>query len=395
MKILILSFYYPPDLCAGSFRAGATVAALLKHFPANAQIEVITTLPNRYHSFNSEAPEYETLDRLTIHRIRLPIHKSGMVDQAKAFFNFMRHALRLTKHKQYQLIYGTSGRLMTAALSAYFAKKNKTTLYLDIRDIFADTIKDILPKRTATLVKPFCNFIEKWTIKQAQHINLVSEGFRDYFTSRYPEQSFSYFTNGIDEDFFNSSKIQISTSKKSTKKIILYAGNIGEGQGLHKIIPQLAPMLSETMKFRIIGDGGRKRQLEQSLVELNVNNVELLNPINREELIKEYQQADILFLHLNNYPAFEKVLPSKIFEYAAIGKPIVAGVPGYSAKFIKNEVDNAAVFEPCNAEQAIQAINGLVLRDATRHEFIRKFARTNIMENMAHNILSIYEKHQT
>jgi len=31
--------------------------------------------------------------------------------------------------------------------------------------------------------------------------------------------------------------------------------------------------------------------------------------------------ADVLFLHLNAYKAFEKVLPSKIFEYAATGRP--------------------------------------------------------------------------
>ena len=56
------------------------------------------------------------------------------------------------------------------------------------------------------------------------------------------------------------------------------------------------------------------------------NNIRLLPPIERQQLIKEYQNADVLFLHLNDYPAFEKVLPSKIFEYAALGKPILAGV---------------------------------------------------------------------
>lgn len=394
MKILILSFYYPPDLCAGSFRAGATVAALLKHLPADAHIEVITTLPNRYHSFNSEAPEHETLDRLTIHRVRLPSHKSGMVDQAKAFFSFMKHALRLTKHKQYQLIYGTSSRLMTAALSAYLSKNSKTPLYLDIRDIFADTIKDVLPKKSAFLAKPVFDLIEKWTISKAQHVNLVSEGFRDYFTSRYPKQSFSYFTNGIDEEFIESGTNHSLPKENHTIKTILYAGNIGEGQGLHKIIPELASMLSGTMKFRIIGDGGRKQQLEQSLSELNINNVELLNPINRTELIKEYQQADILFLHLNNYPAFDKVLPSKIFEYAALGKPMLAGVPGYSAQFIKSAVSNAAVFEPCNAQQALQAIDNLILVDTDRHKFIEKFSRTNIMQQMAQDILFVYQKNR-
>ena len=47
--------------------------------------------------------------------------------------------------------------------------------------------------------------------------------------------------------------------------------------------------------------------------------------------------TDVLFLHLNDYSAFRKVIPSKIFEYAATGKPIVAGVSGYAAEFLRHE----------------------------------------------------------
>ncbi len=392
MKILILSFYYPPDLCAGSFRTGALVDALLNHLPDDAHIEVMTTLPNRYQSFNKEAPEYEESDRLTIQRIRLPNHKSGMWDQARAFIHFAQQALRRTKNKPYQLIYGTSSRLMTAALSARIASQHKIPLYLDIRDIFADTIKDVLPAKAAFFVKPAFDLIERWTINKAQHVNLVSAGFRDYFVSRYPKQRFSYFTNGIDEEFINLSQNKPPKKHDDEIRTILYAGNIGEGQGLHKILPELALMLGETTKFRVIGDGGRKKPLQQALVEQGISNIELLDPVNRAELIKAYQQADILFLHLNNYPAFAKVLPSKIFEYAALGKPILAGVPGYAAQFIRAEVINAAVFAPCDAQQAKQAIASLTLADTNRHEFVEKFARANIMRNMAQAILSVYDK---
>ena len=37
----------------------------------------------------------------------------------------------------------------------------------------------------------------------------------------------------------------------------------------------------------------------------------------RPALVEAYGAADVLFLHLGVQPAFEKVLPSKIFEYAA------------------------------------------------------------------------------
>ena len=101
---------------------------------------------------------------------------------------------------------------------------------------------------------------------------------------------------------------------------VVYAGNIGEGQGLHSILPSVrAKHFEGKLKFKIIGDGGRLPQLEQALKAAAINNVELLNPVGRDVLIQAYQHADILFMHLNDYDAFLKVLPSKVFEYAALG----------------------------------------------------------------------------
>ena len=57
VRILVLSFYYQPDLCAGSFRCTALVEELKKQ--SNCEIEIITTLPNRYASFSVDAQKVE------------------------------------------------------------------------------------------------------------------------------------------------------------------------------------------------------------------------------------------------------------------------------------------------------------------------------------------------
>ncbi|MGB0538813.1 MAG: glycosyltransferase [Alloalcanivorax venustensis] len=154
MRLLFLSFYYPPDLSAGSFRSVALVRALLDRLPAHAHIELITTLPNRYSTFTSAAPALEEHPRLTVHRVALPAHKSGMVDQSKAFLAYARGAMALCKGKRYDLVYATSSRLMTGSLGALLARRLKAPLYLDIRDIFVDTMKDVLPGKLAWASKP-------------------------------------------------------------------------------------------------------------------------------------------------------------------------------------------------------------------------------------------------
>ena len=96
MKILILTFYYPPDLCAGSFRTGELVSALNSAREVGTSIEVITTMPNRYNSYKCDKPPESVEDGLRVHRVDVPNHKSGMKDQSVAFLHFAKAALRLT-----------------------------------------------------------------------------------------------------------------------------------------------------------------------------------------------------------------------------------------------------------------------------------------------------------
>ena len=121
------------------------------------------------------------------------------------------------------------------------------------------------------------------------------------------------------------------------------------------------------------------------------NNIEILAPVLREELISEYKKADILFLHLNNYKAFEKVLPSKIFEYAATGKPILAGVSGYAAKFLKDIVKGTEVFDPCDLNSMKSGLEKLLNgpKVIDRSEFCLRFSRNEIMKKLAKDILSL------
>ena len=390
MKILIVSFYYRPDLSAGSFRATALVEALRGTLPAGSTIDVVTTLPNRYHSFAADAPEHEQRGEVSVTRIALPAHRSGMLDQSRAFLRFARATTREVKGRRYDLVFATSSRLMTAVLAAGIARRARARLYLDLRDIFVDTIKDVAPPLVARLTKPLFAMMEQWVVGRADRVNLVSRGFARYFEPRYPRRKFSYFSNGIDEEFLDVRRgpPAAAPSPSATRPLlVLYAGNIGEGQGLHAIVPELARRTEGRMQFRIVGDSGRRRALEQSLV--GSTNVELRAPVARDELVALYRSADVLFLHLNDYEAFEKVLPSKLFEYAAMGKPVWAGVAGFAAEFIRAEIENAVVFPPCDVDAALQSFATLAITDTPRDRFLAKYARASISRAMAAEIVAV------
>ena len=145
-RIVYLTFYFRPDLCAGSFRNSPLALELAKK-AKEVLIDVYTTLPNRYSTFDADAPEFEEFNNLRIHRISMPPHKSGMLDQVFSFLRYYKEVSRLNKGKKADLVFASSSRLFTAFLGYRIARKTKIPLYLDIRDIFVDTMNDVLKSK--------------------------------------------------------------------------------------------------------------------------------------------------------------------------------------------------------------------------------------------------------
>lgn len=201
------------------------------------------------------------------------------------------------------------------------------------------------------------------------------------------------FSNGVDEAFVKiAADMQRALPDPAAEPVkVLYAGNLGDGQGMHLILPELARRLRGRAHFRVVGAGGRLEPLREALRSMGLDNVDLFPPVAREQLLEFYREADVLFLHLNDYPAFKRVLPSKLFEYAATGKPIWAGVAGYAAKFVATEVDNAAIFKPCDIDGALESFERLTMQLADRSDFVGRHARRRIMDEMAQDVMQLLE----
>ena len=385
MKILIFSFYHPPDLSAGSFRIGSLLKELSK-YSSSIEIDVITTRPNRYKSHDKSIIHEDYEFKFNIHRVDVPSHKSGILDQTKSFIYFLIKAIKISRNINPDIIFATSSRLMTAALAAYVSRIKKVDLILDIRDIFTDSVKEIFNPFVSYFIYPIIKLIEKFTFQTASKINIVSNGFREHIMKIAPNSEIFVYPNGVD-DLFLQHKNLIHNNKSF--KNILYVGNIGEGQGLHKIIPQVAQELGDKIHFTIIGDGGRANLLKNIINKENINNIKLIDAMPRSSLLNYYDQADILFLHLNDYDCYKKVLPSKIFEYASLEKPIIAGVGGYAKNFLNDEVPWAQTFKPCSAIECIKAIKNINNSKIDSRSFKQKYKRSSIMEKFVINLFNI------
>lgn len=393
MTILYLTFYFEPDIGPGSFRNTALVRELANQLGPGGAIHVLTTQPNRYQSYRPAAPEHDVWKEgrcpVVIERISVPAHKSGQFDQIRAFVMYCRGVYQLTRKRKYKVVVASSSRLFTACLGALLARKQRAPLFLDIRDLFREVMLDM--HRNA-LIRTALNWglrlVEGYTFSYARHINLVSEGFRDYF-ARFPKATYSYFSNGIDDVFLT---IPASRSiPTSYCKTIVYAGNIGEGQGLHRIIPQAARQLGPGYRFLIFGDGGARMALEAAIEAEAVSNVELREPISPLALAEQYQAADYLFVHLNDLKALARVLPSKLFELGATDKPILTGLSGYAASFVRQHLTNTILFAPGDVRELVRQLRETPYYTATRTAFRAQFQRQAISQALARQVVNILE----
>ncbi|HVT62665.1 MAG TPA: glycosyltransferase, partial [Legionellaceae bacterium] len=242
----------------------------------------------------------------------------------------------------------------------------------------------------AHLTHPFWSWIERWTITQAKQVNLISRGFQHYIETHYPHIKLSYFTHGIHKDLIQYSFKSVGQS--SDQFTVLYAGEMNDEQGLECILPKLAKLLEGCANFKIWGEGKRKKHVEMAVQLAQCSNVEFLSLKNRYELLATYEQADILFLHINPHHCWRNTLPSNLFEYAATGKPIWAGAQGYVAEFIRTEIDNAIVFSPGDAEKAVKDIVKLQFGVYERLDFLRKYQQDNLLQTMANELIAYIQQ---
>jgi len=116
--------------------------------------------------------------------------------------------------------------------------------------------------------------------------------------------------------------------------------------------------------------------------------VRLLPFMPRSELVQHIGAADVCFASLRDTPNLQYAIPTKILEYLACGKPVLAALSGLFADLLRQE--NAAVVCPPGDPVALsEAILGLIgqgegrLQRLSPREFVvRRFSTEQFEERM-------------
>jgi glycosyltransferase involved in cell wall biosynthesis len=145
----------------------------------------------------------------------------------------------------------------------------------------------------------------------------------------------------------------------------------------------------------MVGDGAEKRRLEARVNELGLNNVVMLDQQPKEMMPRIWSICDISLVLLRKSELFTKVIPSKIFESMAMGKPIILGVRGESLDLLK-AADAGIGIEPENADDLASTIRSLADDKALCHRLGTNgqvYVRANFdRRQLAAKFLALLEK---
>ncbi|MFN4110921.1 MAG: glycosyltransferase family 4 protein [Ignavibacteria bacterium] len=231
--------------------------------------------------------------------------------------------------------------------------------------------------------------IEKFAFEKADIISVVSEVTKEQIINiGANEKKIVVNPNGVDPEKFspdiNGNEIRIKY-KLDEFFVVGFIGTFSRWHGVETLFDAAVKVLSKNDKIRflLIGDGNLKSNLELKAEQLNLKDKIIFTGIVSHDKAPEYLAAcDILVSPHLGFETGERFFgsPTKLFEYMAMGKPIIASELEQIGKIIENEF-NGLKFKPGYSQELSELILRLYedrelckrLGQQAREDVIRSF----------------------
>ncbi|WP_245911446.1 WcaI family glycosyltransferase [Neolewinella xylanilytica] len=328
MRILIYGINYAPELTGIGKYTGEMAAFFAA---AGDDVEVITAPPYYPQWQIKEGYDRgfhtEELEGVTVHRC--PLYVPKVVTGLRRIlheFSFVISSMRYwipRYFRSYDQIICISPPFHLGFPAIIHKWLKGTPVVYHIQDLQVDAARDLGIIKQQGLLR-FLERAEAWLLRRVSKVSTISQGMLNRVSRKgIPAAEIVLFPNWVDGDLvFPVARAQSARSKwniADDDRLILYAGNLGEKQGLENII-ELADRMRDVprLNFLIIGEGGAKARLVAEARERNLPNLSFkpLQPLS--ELASTLAAADV-HLVLQKKAAADLVMPSKLTNILAVG----------------------------------------------------------------------------
>jgi GNAT superfamily N-acetyltransferase len=118
--------------------------------------------------------------------------------------------------------------------------------------------------------------------------------------------------------------------------VLLYAGALGEAQGLDALIEAASRVRDEDVVVLLAGSGTHLESLRARASQLGLPNVRFLGRLSHTEMTDLYATADVAYISLASHPLSNATMPSKTQSILASGTAVLCAADGDVAGVIES-----------------------------------------------------------
>lgn len=259
---------------------------------------------------------------ITLHRpafIKLPL-----LSRISAFFYYFLLIQKTIKTYNINMIF-LYGVATNGLQSVFLSRMYKVPIVFRLLDV----AHQIVPSRALSLPT---YILEKIVYNNVTQLYAITPKLREYAIKMGSRRESTFFIpTGSDKDlFFFQKKDKHLLAKyqlKSTDTVLLFSGTLYNFSGLDRIITEFPYFLKKikNLKLVVVGNGEQYFKLKEMVERLRLREKIIFTGYQEYSLLpKLINLADICINPFKQTKTTELIIPSKIYQYLACGKPVLA-----------------------------------------------------------------------
>jgi colanic acid biosynthesis glycosyl transferase WcaI len=359
VRLLFVTHYFHPEVGAAQTRILELAQELSAH---GHDVTVLTGFPNYPDgvvpaAYRGRRFQVERMGDLRVMRTAVyPAPNRGVARRLLNHTSFALSALAFSRRTgPADAVIVETPPLFTAAAGVLVARLKRAPLLLNVADLWPDAVIQFGALRNRPVMAA-ARAIERFAYRNANVIAVPTPGLQRLLRERgRPAEQIVLVPHGVDPARFPR-----GADAQPVPRRVVYCGTIGMGHAVGTLI-EAARMLEEAgdrHELLIVGDGAERAELEARVGQWGLNGVTFAGRLPRDELPELLATAEVTVATQRNLPLLADALSTKVLEYMAAARPVVAAASGWTAEVVE-DADAGTSCAPERPEALAEAIAGL------------------------------------
>lgn len=368
MKILFISHYYYPE---GNAPATRVHQMTRRWADAGHEVTVITAFPNVpsgvvYEGYRNRWRREEQVDGVKVIRVWTYLAaNAGKIRRIVSYLSFMTTSLLAgVRASRPDVVIATSPQFFCGWSGRLVAGLRRLPFVLEIRDLWPESIVAVGAMRPSPAIRTLA-WLERRLYRAADLIVTVGDGYRRKLLERGANDTrIRIVPNGVDLEHFqrdiDGSAVRIEFLLED-RFVCAFVGTIGMASGLDVVVRAARRLRDDgrdDVRFLLVGDGAERKRLALLVEEERLSSIVMTGRLPKERMPEVIAASDACLVHLRETDLFRTVMPSKMFEAAAMERPIIVGVDGEARSWVE-QAEAGRFMHPENADDLVVAIDRL------------------------------------